>query len=865
MGLKNWFQRRRPSDAEIKEELESHVAMRAEHDGSDDASARRRLGSELRAREDVRRVWHSALVDTVIQDAWFTWRMWRRNPAFSLAALSTLALGLGAATALFSACDRILFRSLPYDDADRLVSVGLIAPLDANEFLLGPDYVQLWRETPAPFEAVTTVTAGTSPCDLTEAQPERLTCAFVEANLLRVLGLSVAAGRDFAPADGKPGAARVALITHGLWLRRFGGNPAIAGRLLVIDGGSVQVVGVLPPVFELPTLGPADVLFPQQLTATPGPAGMQFLRGFARLKNGVTPQQAHAALQPLYREMLKNVPPAFRAEVTLRVRPLRDRQLGDASRAAWFLLGAVGALLLIACTNVANLLLARSVARHRELAIRSALGAGRTRLARLAFTESLLLALTGAALGLGVAWVLLRIFIHLAPSGIPKLPQASLDWRTAVAAFLLSLLAALLIGIWPSLSIPRPTSLQGGRSIASVRPWTRFSFVVVQIGLTFALLGASSLLLRSLWQLEKAPLGFDAQRVLSAGVTLNVAKYPTPERQVAFFEQLLQAASKTPGARAAAITDSLPPAGNMRSMIFSRIEVAGRPLPKQGTGGMVGWRLVTPGYFDALHVPIIRGRGFTEEDRLSPQPAMILSETLERKLFLNETALGHQLRPGGTGQPWHNVVGIAKDIRNAGLTANPDPEYYVLRGTAPRDATRRSFLVIRTEASTPVAAAFLREAVGSIDPQLPVSIDTLEQRVSALSARPRFTAFLLVSFGLLAVLLAATGLAGVAGYLVTERTRDIGVRMAMGATPSMVRREVLAETARWIFGGAVLGILLAIGFSKAVGAFLYGVTARDPWAWTAAFVTLSLVLLAAALRPAGRASRIDPMSALRTE
>jgi putative ABC transport system permease protein len=791
--------------------------------------------------------------------------MWTRTPAFSVAALVTLALGLGAATALFSVCDRILFRSLPYRDADRLVSVGLVAPLDANEFLLGPDYAQLWRATPAPFESATTVTAGTSSCDLTESRPERLTCASVEANLLSVLGLSVAAGRDFRASDDKPGAARVALITHGLWLRRFAGDPALTGRTLILDGRSVEVVGVLPITFELPTLAAADVLLPQQLSAVPGPGGIQFLRGFARLKPGVTPQQAYAGLQPLFHEMLKNVPPAFRAEVTMRVRPLRDRQLGDARRAAWFLLGAVGALLLIACTNVANLLLARSITRQRELAIRAALGAGRARLARLALTESALLALAGGALGLFVAWMLLRTFITLAPRGIPKLDQASLDLRAVGAALGLALVAALLIGIWPSLSVPRPAALQGARSIASVRPWARFSFVVMQIGLTFALLGTSTLLLRSLWEMEKVPLGFETQRVLSAAITLNAARYPTPERQVAFFEQLLQRAAATPGTVVAAVTDSLPPSGNMRSMIYARIEVAGRPLPKEGTGGMVPWRLVTPGYFDALHIPIVRGRAFTDADRTSTQPAMILSETLERKLFPTESALGKQLRPGGREQPWHIVVGIAKDTRNAGLTVRPEPEYYVVRGITPRDATRRSFVIVRTQAAPRLAAAVLREAVASIDRELPVSVDTMQQRVSELSARPRFTAFLLVAFGVLAILLAATGLAGVAGYLVTERTRDIGIRIALGATPAVVRREVLIEAARWVAGGAALGLLLAMAFSRIVGTLLYGVTPNDPWAWSAALLILSAVSFAAALRPALRASRIDPMSALRTE
>ena len=269
--------------------------------------------------------------------------------------------------------------------------------------------------------------------------------------------------------------------------------------------------------------------------------------------------------------------------------------------------------------------------------------------------------------------------------------------------------------------------------------------------------------------------------------------------------------------------------------------------------------------FRGVAYPIVRGRAFTGTDRTSSQPAMILSETLERKLFPTERAIGKQVRPGGREEPWHVVVGISKDTRNAGLTVQPEPEYYVVRGTTPRDATRRSFVIVRTQAPTPIAAAFLREAVASVDRELPVSIDTMQQRVSELSARPRFTAFLLVAFGVLAILLAATGLAGVAGYLVTERTRDIGIRIALGATPAVVRREVLMEAVRWVAGGAALGLLLAMAFSRIVETLLYGVTPNDPLAWSAALLILSAVSLAAALRPALRASRIDPMSALRTE
>jgi predicted permease len=387
----------------------------------------------------------------------------------------------------------------------------------------------------------------------------------------------------------------------------------------------------------------------------------------------------------------------------------------------------------------------------------------------------------------------------------------------------------------------------------------------MQVALTFALIGSSTLLLRSLWNLQAVPLGFETERVLSAAVALNTAKYPTPERQVAAFERLLESAAATPGTVATAVTDSLPPSGNMRSMIFARIEVAGRPLPKEGTGGMVGWRLVTPGYFDALRIPNVRGRAFAQADRMSAEPSMILNETLERKLFPNDSALGQRVRPGGADQPWHVIVGIAKDARNSGLSAHPDPEYYVVRGTAARDATRRSFLVVRTQTATPAAVAFLREAVAAVDPELPVTVDTMQQRVSQLSARPRFTAFLLISFGFLAMILAATGLAGVAGYLVTERARDIGVRMALGATAGAIRREVLGEAARWVAGGAMLGVVVAAAASRLLASLLYGITPSDPWAWAAALAILAAVLLLSVLRPALRAARIDPAVALRAE
>ena len=868
MGLRDWF-RRRPSDDDIRAELEAHVAMRAAHDGVSESSARARLGGELRTREEMHDVWRWVWVEAVAQDVRFTLQAWRRHPGFAIAAIATLALGLGAATGMFSMVDRILFKPLPYRADSRLVSVGVMAPLDTSEFLLGHDYVQLWRETPEAFEGVTTVTAGTSECDLTEEQrPERLTCARAEWNLLPVLGVGVAAGRDLRREDDRPGAAKVALISHGLWRRRFGGDPAVQGKRLTIDGEPVDIAGVLPREFQLPSMAVADIVMPQQLSpVVPGrPVAIAFLRGFARLKEGVTPEQAHASLQPLFQEMLKTVPPGFRKEVTLRVRPLRDRQVGDARRAAWLLLGAVAALLLIACANVANLLLARLAARERELAVRSSLGASRQRLVGLVMVESLLLSTGGAVLGMAVAYGLVRAFVAMAPAGIPKLAEAAVDLRAMAVAVVVALAAAVLTGAWPAIAISRLKGLSGAMTVRGIRPWTRLAMVSAQIALTVTLLGGCSLLLRSLWNQQHVALGFETSRVLTASLTLSRARYGQAPQQIAFFDQLLERASRAPGVMGAALSDSLPPHGAARSMIYSGIDVEGRPKSRGGTGGMVTWRSVTPGYLETLGIPVVHGRRFTEEDRKAAEPAMILSESLARRIFPAGDALGKRLRPGGEGQPWQMVVGVARDVRNVGPVLASEPEYYVARGRVLRDAHRRSFLIVRMQRATAESTArWLRGEIAALDPTLPVTFQTLEERAGELSERPRFTAWVLTAFAALALVLACMGLAGVASYLVTQRTRDIGVRIALGATPGDIRNGVWVEAARWVAVGAVMGAGLSWAAARTIGSFLHGVKPTDAPTWAAAVLVLCGSLALAVVWPARRAARVDPMRALRTE
>jgi predicted permease len=483
MNMKGHWFRKRPSDDEMREELESHVAMRVEHDGVDAAAARQRLGNTLQTREAMRRVWIAEWWDALRQDAWFTWRSWRRQPGFALGAILVLALGLGASTALFAALDRVLFRPLPYADADRLVRVGvtMTLPFGTMEFMDDKSYLQVWPTPPAPFQSVT-ATAGTGACDIAEEQPEQVRCGEVESNFLRLLGVRVALGRDFVPEDDVRGAPQVALISHGLWVRRYGADPGAIGRTLSLDSTDepvqrVPIIGVLPPDFEMP-VGTADVLLPAQLRPLDLDRPFStFIQTFARLEPQVTPERAELLLEPQLTEMLAFLPPSPNA--AWRVRPLRDVRVGGAARAGWLLVGAVAILLLIACVNVANLMLARVAERQREFAVRAAVGAGTLRLARLALVESLLLSLAAGVVGLLMAAALLNTFVSMAPARIPGIAEASLDSRVLVMAAVLVLIAGMAIGVWPALSVFRAGGLHGlrstGTSSPGARPHVRFA------------------------------------------------------------------------------------------------------------------------------------------------------------------------------------------------------------------------------------------------------------------------------------------------------------------------------------------------------------------------------------------------------
>jgi predicted permease len=618
----------------------------------------------------------------------------------------------------------------------------------------------------------------------------------------------------------------------------------------------------------MPSLGHDDVLLPAALSGSTdrGPDARQIiLRAFARLKPGVSIRQAAAAMEPLFEQSLNYVPPQFRREVSFRVRSLRDRQIQDARMASWVLLGAVLAVLLVACTNVANLLLARATSRTRELAVRTALGATRGRLARQSLTESLLLGVLGGLAGCWFAQFLLRLFVSIAPEGIPRLEQARIDLRVLLFALGVSLLSGVLFGLASALRRPAPELLTGKENRATSRGMLRQVLVTVQIAVSLILLAGAGLLLASLWKLETVALGMDAKSVITVGIDLVEYRYPDSAKQLAFFAEVEARLKQMPGVTSLALSDSLPPSGGTQATFLSSIEIPGHEQFSKGTGGMIAYRFVTPGYFSALGIPILDGRGFREQDRLPAERPVILSAGLARTLFPGgEEPIGKSFRFGGQKE-WRTIVGVAGDVKNNGLVAPADPEYYLPWKNEPSGYYRSAHLIVQSAIHPQAIADWVRSETAAIDPTVPLTIEGMSTRVGKLAEQPRFTAVLLSLFAGMGVLLAGIGIYGVVGFMVAQQTREIGIRLALGATPRSVLTMVLSNMLRWTSAGAALGILGAWLSAHLLESLLFEVRAHDPFLLGLALLVLLAVAFFAAWIPARRAMRVDPMVALRYE
>ncbi len=810
------------------------------------------------------------------QDLRYSLRQLRKSPGFTVVAVLTLALGIGATTAMFSLVDRILFRSLPYPQDKQLVSVGIVAPIIDGEFLFASNYLG-WREHQTPFVHFTS-SSGVNDCDLTDENPVRVSCGSVASTFLPTFGIQPVLGRNFTRDEDRPNAPKVALLAYGLWQDRFGGDPNVVGRTISLDGQPTEVLGVLPRDFEFPTLAHTGILIPEALDESIvqrnvlGPV----VRVFARIKPGLSVEQATAQLQPLFRSFVESAPPPFRKVLRLAVRPIRDLQFHDSRRAAWLLLMSALAVLLIACANAANLVLARSAGRQHELAVRSAIGAGRARLFQQRLTESIVLAVMGGAAGTALAYGVVRVFALLAPTGIPGLSQASVDARVLLFSIIVSFVSGILFGTVPALEKPTAQMLVVKTASSARRGRLRQVFLVTQVWMSVVLLASALLFVRSLLKLQTQSLGMNTENIVTAQITLGQTKYSDANHRLAFFEQLEQKLKDLPGARGVALSDSLPPSPTARTVPFVAVQAEGRPPlgPEQGIGGIVGWRSVTPDYFSVLNIPLLRGRTFDDADRNTGSYAVILNQALAQRLFPGEDPLGKILRlPQGEGVAGaaFTVVGLASNAQNQGLGGVVGPEYYLVRKHGVDDPifrypeSQHINILVQSPIGPQTVAQELRDTVSTLDATLPVEVNTLGQTVAQLAERPRLSAALLSLFAAMGLLLTAVGIYGVVSLSVNQRTQEIGVRMALGATPTTVVRMMVWQASLWIGLGAAAGIFGSLVAARWIGSLLFGIRATDPATLAEAAALLLAVALFGAWVPARRAAKVDPMVALRYE
>jgi putative ABC transport system permease protein len=869
-------------DDEVAEEIELHLEMRTREliaRGLDPAAAReaalRRFGDVDRVRATCREIGRKRDSDMrrreyfgeVRQDVAFALRQLAANPGFTLIALLTLALGIGATTAIFSAVYAVVLRPLPFPRPERLVFISREYQEQRSD-VSAADFTVL-EAGQRVFSAVAALEYSSFNLSQGEAA-ERTTGARVTASFFDVFGVRPALGRVFGVDEDRPGRERVIVLSHRLWTRRFGADPAILGRDIRLNGERYAVLGVMPPRFDL-TVDHEELWVPIALTPERRARhDEQNLTAVARLADGVTPEQVRAALQAAEAELERLHP--LNAGLRFLVDPYTEQFVGDYRTRLLVLLGAVGLVLLIACGNVANLLLARSAARGRELAIRAALGAGRGRIVRQLLTESAVLALVSGAAGLVLAWWGVQTLGALGPRGVPRLEQASVDGTVLAFALGLSLLCSLVFGLAPALRAVRPavqeTLKEGGRGSAGTRrDWLRPALISAEVALAVLLLVGAGLLIRSALELQRIRPEFEPAGVISARLSLPAAEYREPERVVATFEQLIEEVSRIPGVQSAALASQVPmsPASN------NGLLAEGKPFSMEN---LVNSRLglVTPDYFETLGIRLVRGRAFDARDRRGVQHVMIVNETLAKALFPGTDPLGRRVAcceagPDGESPDYKVIVGVVADVRSLGLAEEVYPEFYLPVAQAPADAwnwvERSLYVVARTSGDPTSLVPALRREVARLDPDVPLyGVSTMEERMANSGATARFNTLLLTLLGVIGLVLSAIGIYGVIAYFVTQRTSEIGVRMALGATPGDVIRLVLRQAAVPVTAGVLLGLAASVAATRVLAAYLVGVERTDPLTLASVVIVLASAALLASVVPARRAASVDPTSAL---
>ena len=806
---------------------------------------------------------------TIFKDIRYAARVLRKNPGFTLTAVLTLGLGIGANTAIFSVVNATLLRPLPFYEPARLVVIQnqfKALGLDSASASV-PDFID-YRKQRHLFEEVAAV--NSDDFNLTGAdRPERLSCGETTAGLFPLLGVKPILGRVFTKEEDQPGKSQVVLLTEGLWKRRFGADPGVIGRTIRLNDKPYVVVGVMPPILQW--FAPLDAWIPIAFTPAdmdPVHRGHEYLFVLARLQRGVSLDRARVGMAAFGRDLARQFPKDYPAGTgwAIRVDALNELLVGDIRYALLVLLAAVGFVLLIACANVANLLLARASARMRELSIRAALGADKWRIARQLLTESVLLGLLGGGAGVLLGMWGISLLVSGGPQGLPRLDEVSLDGRVLSFTAAIALLTGVLFGLAPVIqaaagnlhNVLKQGTQGAGGSLRRQR--TRSALVVVEVALSLVLLVSAGLLLRSFARLQKADPGFRAARVLTFGVSLSPVRYASQARSSAFFDMLLQRVETLPGVISTGAIDRLPFTSGNNSGGF---EIEGREVPVEGPYPHADQRVVSAGYFTAMGIPLRRGRLFTGQDRAGTLPVVLIDDALAQQYWKDKDPIGQHLRNHGEDH-WSTVVGIVGHVEHSALDSTARKA--TLYRPYPQNSVESLEFVVHTAGDPMSLARAVQQEVSGIDKDVPISdVKTMDQRVEASLANRSFAAWLLGAFSAIAMLLAGVGLYGVMSQSVLQRSREIGVRMALGAQRRDVLRMILRQGLVLIAGGLIAGLAGALALTSLMKSMLFGVTPTDPLTFLSVAGLLTVVALIATWLPARRATRLDPVTTLHYE
>ena len=889
------FFHRSRTEKELEEELRSHIELRADHlerSGLSRIEAERRarieFGGQERFREECREAIAGNFIDNLMQDVRFSLRMLRKSPGFTAIAILTMALGIGATSAIFSVVDATLLQPLPYSHPDQLISIQADLPgISAHDVGMSqPEWHDLQRS--GIFESVSPTWFDEN--NLTgSSQPTRVRLLIAAPNYFALLGTQPQLGRTFDPLYNSPGFIPEVVISDALWKRNFGGDPNILNKTIRMDTDQYQIVGVMPAGFDSPgrtaeerniEIWAATSFYGPPLPEQPARNRRNLPTAIGRLKPGLTIATAQSRLDALVASVQKRSPGDYPNGWEMRLRPLKDVVIGDVRQPLLLLLGAVAVVLLIGCVNVANLLLARASARTHEMAIRRALGADRSRLMRQLLTESLILSLLGGAAGLAIIFAAKESLLRLIPATLPRLNDISISWSVLMFVLLAGISSGVIFGLAPALHASGLDLIQAlnqegrGSTDSGERARTRRVLIIAEFALSLVLMMVAGLLLHSFWDLLNVRLGFNPQSVMSVRTRLpypndtSADKYATPAQEAPFIRKLIRQCKSLPGVEEAAVGDpaAIPLDQTQRELnalegkLFLTFEGQSE---KSDAASLVERSRVTPEYFQLIGIPLLRGRLFNEFDSDTAPQVAVVNEAFARSYWPNENAIGKRFKSTRPGSPWITVVGVIANARTQSLAETDMPQLYLDVYQAP---AKHLAIFLRGHLNTAAIPEAVRKEVQSVDPTIPVfGAQTLIQTLSESLSQRRFSMEMIACFAATALLLAALGIYGVISYMVTERTHEIGIRLALGAQRQNILAIVLGQGLRLVLTGAAAGLIGAIIIGQLMASLLYGVRPTDPMTFAVVVLLLIGVAALACYLPARRAMNVDPMVALRYE